>query len=65
MADGEVESFELVPVKHVANIIRSTEFFKENCNLVIIDFLFRHGYDLFTMPIMCWIVSDAVIDNAI
>ncbi|XP_011078342.1 nudix hydrolase 20, chloroplastic-like [Sesamum indicum] len=42
--DGEVESFKLVPVTHVANIISSTQFFKENCNLVIIDFLFRHGY---------------------
>ncbi|PIN04160.1 Thiamine pyrophosphokinase [Handroanthus impetiginosus] len=42
--DGEVESFKLVPVTHIANIIRSTQLFKENCNLVIIDFLFRHGY---------------------
>ncbi|KAL8497937.1 hypothetical protein ACS0TY_021331 [Phlomoides rotata] len=42
--DGEVESFQLIPVKHVANIIWSTHLFKENCNLVIIDFLFRHGY---------------------
>ncbi|KAL3535779.1 hypothetical protein ACH5RR_004240 [Cinchona calisaya] len=42
--DGEVESFKLVPVRHVANLIRNTEFFKANCNLVIIDFLFRHGY---------------------
>ncbi|KAL7134741.1 hypothetical protein ABFS83_11G045900 [Erythranthe nasuta] len=42
--DGEVESFKLLPVTQVANIIRSTSFFKENCNLVIIDFLFRHGY---------------------
>ncbi|KAL2553986.1 Nudix hydrolase 20 [Forsythia ovata] len=42
--DGEVESFKLVPVTHVANIIRRTQFFKANCNLVIIDFLFRHGY---------------------
>ncbi|GFP90603.1 nudix hydrolase 20 chloroplastic [Phtheirospermum japonicum] len=41
---GKVESFNLVLVTHVANIIRSTNFFKDNCNLVIIDFLFRHGY---------------------
>ncbi|OAY85155.1 Nudix hydrolase 20, chloroplastic [Ananas comosus] len=41
---GEVDSFRLVPVSHVANIIQTTEFFKQNCNLVIIDFLFRHGY---------------------
>ncbi|KZV29594.1 nudix hydrolase 20, chloroplastic-like [Dorcoceras hygrometricum] len=42
--DEEVESFKLVPVTQVASIIRSTDFFKANCNLVIIDFLFRHGY---------------------
>ncbi|EPS72290.1 hypothetical protein M569_02467, partial [Genlisea aurea] len=42
--DGEVESFKLIPVTQVANIIRSTEYFKPNCSLVIIDFLFRHGY---------------------
>ncbi|KAL9443485.1 hypothetical protein AB3S75_016780 [Citrus x aurantiifolia] len=42
--DGEVESFQLIPVAHVANVIRRTEFFKPNCSLVIIDFLFRHGY---------------------
>lgn len=42
--DGEVESFKLIPVADVANVIRRTQFFKPNCNLVIIDFLFRHGY---------------------
>nr|DAD44754.1 TPA_asm: hypothetical protein HUJ06_002984 [Nelumbo nucifera] len=42
--DGEVESFKLVPVTHVMNIIRRVEFFKPNCSLVITDFLFRHGY---------------------
>ncbi|KAL5572706.1 hypothetical protein UlMin_022303 [Ulmus minor] len=42
--DGEVESFKLIPVEHVANVIRRTYFFKPNCCLVIIDFLFRHGY---------------------
>ncbi|CAN6456357.1 unnamed protein product [Victoria cruziana] len=41
--DGEVGSFKLIPVTQVANIIRRTEFFKPNCALVIIDFLFRHG----------------------
>ncbi|KAF7065194.1 hypothetical protein CFC21_071337, partial [Triticum aestivum] len=41
--DGEVDSFRLIPVPHAANIIRRTDFFKSNCNLVIIDFLFRHG----------------------
>ncbi|KAK4345871.1 hypothetical protein RND71_036047 [Anisodus tanguticus] len=42
--DGEVESFRLLPVTQVANIIRKTPFFKANCNLVVIDFLFRHGH---------------------
>lgn len=42
--DGEVESFKLLPLTLVANIIQRTQFFKSNCNLVIIDFLFRHGY---------------------
>uniref|UniRef100_A0A1J3GMV5 Nudix hydrolase 20, chloroplastic n=2 Tax=Noccaea caerulescens TaxID=107243 RepID=A0A1J3GMV5_NOCCA len=42
--DGEVESFKLIPVAQVANVIRKTSFFKANCSLVIIDFLFRHGF---------------------
>ncbi|KAM7275020.1 hypothetical protein ACFE04_016886 [Oxalis oulophora] len=42
--DGEVEGFKLIPVTCVANIIRRSQFYKSNCSLVIIDFLFRHGY---------------------
>ncbi|KAJ8769813.1 hypothetical protein K2173_007673 [Erythroxylum novogranatense] len=42
--DGEVESFKLIHVINVANIVRRTHFFKPNCSLVIMDFLFRHGY---------------------
>ncbi|KAL5079653.1 hypothetical protein RYX36_008074 [Vicia faba] len=42
--DGEVESFKLIPVEQVAEVIRRTQFFKPNCAIVIIDFLFRHGY---------------------
>ncbi|GLT49361.1 hypothetical protein SLA2020_229240 [Shorea laevis] len=42
--DGEVESFRLIPVGNVANVVKRTEFFKPNCSIVIIDFLFRHGY---------------------
>ena len=41
--DGEVESFELMPVNKVMEIIHDTDEFKLNCNLVIIDFLTRHG----------------------
>jgi hypothetical protein len=42
-ADGEVESFELVPVCEVAEVIRTSQRYKPNCALVVIDFLFRHG----------------------
>jgi 8-oxo-dGTP pyrophosphatase MutT (NUDIX family) len=42
--DGEVESFLLLPIEEVARLVRETDEFKLNCNLVIIDFLLRHGY---------------------
>jgi hypothetical protein len=42
--DGEVESFELVPVHEVAELVRTSNAYKPNCSLVIINFLFRHGY---------------------
>jgi isopentenyldiphosphate isomerase len=41
--DGEVEGFELWPIRRVAEVVRDTFEFKFNCNLVIIDFLIRHG----------------------
>lgn len=41
--DGEVESFHLMPIEEVAEIVRDTREFKFNCNLVVIDFLVRHG----------------------
>jgi hypothetical protein len=41
--DGELEEFMLMPVEEVAAIVRDTVEFKFNCNLVIIDFLVRHG----------------------
>jgi isopentenyldiphosphate isomerase len=41
--DGEVESFELIPVNKVLEIVRDSDAFKLNCNLVIIDFLIRQG----------------------
>jgi len=41
--DGEVAGFELMPIEQVAEIVRDTDEFKLNCNLVIIDFLVRHG----------------------
>jgi hypothetical protein len=41
--DGEVESFELWPIQKVADRVEYTREYKPNCNLVIIDFLIRHG----------------------
>ena len=41
--DGEVEEFLLLSLEEVARIVRETDEFKLNCNLVIIDFLVRHG----------------------
>ncbi len=42
--DGEVEAFELLPIDEVARLVRETDRFKLNCNLVIADFLVRHGH---------------------
>ncbi len=42
--DGEVESFMLLPLAEVARLVRETDEFKLNCNLVVIDFLIRHGW---------------------
>jgi 8-oxo-dGTP pyrophosphatase MutT (NUDIX family) len=42
--DGEVAEFLLLPVEEVADLVMQGGQFKENCNLVIIDFLIRHGY---------------------
>nr|GMC63439.1 nudix hydrolase 20, chloroplastic-like [Ipomoea batatas] len=60
--DGEVESFRLVPISEVANIIRTTSFFKTNCNVVIIDFLIRHGYEFpFSINLLpAFLLSSAV-----
>lgn len=41
--DGEVESFELLPIDQVRELVAETNEFKFNCNLVVIDFLLRHG----------------------
>lgn len=43
--DGEVESFELLPLEKVAEIVETElDAFKYNCNLAIIDYLVRHGF---------------------
>lgn len=41
--DGEIEDFMLMPIEEVAAIVRDSEQFKFNCNLVIIEFLVRRG----------------------
>ncbi|WP_425407517.1 DUF4743 domain-containing protein [Hwanghaeella sp.] len=41
--DGELAGFYLMPAEEVMEIIRSTDEFKFNCNLVLIDFFLRHG----------------------
>lgn len=41
--DGEVAGFELLSVKDVMEIVRDSDEFKLNCNLVVIDFFIRHG----------------------
>ncbi len=42
--DGEVESFDLLPIEDVARLVRDSDEFKLNVNAVIIDLLVRHGY---------------------
>jgi 8-oxo-dGTP pyrophosphatase MutT (NUDIX family) len=41
--DGEIASFEIMAADDVVERVRSTEEFKFNVNLVIIDFALRHG----------------------
>ena len=42
--DGEVAAFHLLSLPQVAALVRDTDRFKFNCNLVVIDFLIRHGF---------------------
>jgi hypothetical protein len=48
-ADGEVESFELVPVYEVAEVIRTSQRYKPNCALVVIDFYSVMGELFFSL----------------
>jgi hypothetical protein len=41
--DGEVEAFERWPLARVAAVVAASKTYKDNCNLVVIDFLVRHG----------------------
>ncbi|GAN69378.1 thiamin pyrophosphokinase [Acetobacter orleanensis NRIC 0473] len=42
-ADGEVESFHLMPLGEVYTLVRDTDAFKFNVNLVLIDLFLRNG----------------------
>ncbi|XP_076448357.1 uncharacterized protein LOC143285055 [Babylonia areolata] len=42
-SDGEVESFELVSINRVKELITQDNF-KPNCAFIILDFLIRHGF---------------------
>lgn len=45
ISDGEIDSFKILRVVDVAKMIRSsTGSYKANSALVVIDFLYRHGY---------------------
>lgn len=39
-----MEEFFRLPVEQVAEIMAATSEYKENCTLVICDWLLRHGY---------------------
>jgi hypothetical protein len=41
--DGEIESFSRMGLEEVARRVRDSDDFKFNVNLVLIDFLIRHG----------------------
>jgi hypothetical protein len=55
--DGEVESFLLKSFLEVERLIVETEEIKLNCNLVMIDFLIRHGHLKAEMPFYTEIVA--------
>jgi 8-oxo-dGTP pyrophosphatase MutT (NUDIX family) len=42
-SDGEVAEFMRLPVEEVVALVRDSDEFKLNCNLVLIDFFIRHG----------------------
>ena len=41
--DGEVDEFMLWHIDEVMRAVASTETYKDNCNLVLVDFFIRHG----------------------
>jgi hypothetical protein len=41
--DGEIADFRLMPLAECLRLVRETDEFKFNVNLVLIDFALRHG----------------------
>ena len=41
--DGEIEDFRLMPARDCLRLVRESDEFKFNVNLVLIDFGLRHG----------------------
>jgi hypothetical protein len=41
--DGEVAEFKLMDIQSVVELVRDTDEFKTNCNLVLLDFFIRRG----------------------
>lgn len=41
--DGEVAEFRLMDLQSVIELVRDSDDFKTNCNLVLLDFFIRHG----------------------
>jgi 8-oxo-dGTP pyrophosphatase MutT (NUDIX family) len=42
--DGEIADFRLLPLEEVETIIATTDAFKFNVGLVVVDFMIRHGH---------------------
>ena len=62
--DGEVESFTRDKISEVLEIMATTEDFKENCCLVIIDFAVRHGFITPDEPGYVKLVQSLRVGNA-
>ena len=60
--DGEVESFHLIPIQEVVALVRDTDAFKFNVNLVLIDLFIRRG--LFA-PAEAAILKNALTDRTV
>jgi 8-oxo-dGTP pyrophosphatase MutT (NUDIX family) len=55
--DGEVDSFQLLPLHEIARLTEHTDEFKDNCNLVNIDLLLRNNVITASHPDYAALVS--------